>query len=206
MLEGRNLWELVEARAEASPDAVMTIDESGQTITFGEYRAAAERVAAGLAAEGVGAGEVVSWVLPTWHGSLVLIAALCRLGAVQNPIIPIYRDREVGFVTAQAQAKVLIVPGEWRGFDYTAMAERIAVDNPNPPKVLVADKGLPEGDPASLPAAPEPPATRDDEPVTWLFYTSGTTADPKGARHSDGDLIVTARGMCDRMLCRARSG
>ncbi len=38
--------------------------------------------------------------------------------------------------------------------------------------------------------------------MTWLFYTSGTTADPKGARHSDGDLIVTARGMCDRMECR----
>ena len=155
MLEGRNLWELVEARAAASPDVVMTIDESGQTITFGEYRDAAERVAAGLAGEGVGAGDVVSWVLPTWHGSLFLIAALCRLGAVQNPIIPIYRDREVGFVTTQAQAKVLIVPGEWRGFDYTAMAERIAVDNPNPPKVLVANKALPEADPATLPAVPE---------------------------------------------------
>ncbi len=202
MLEGRNLWELVEARAEASPDEVMTIDESGQTITFGEYRVAAERVAAGLAGQGVGVGDVVSWVLPTWHGSLVLIAALCRLGAVQNPIIPIYRDREVGFVTAQAQAKVLIVPGEWRGFDYTAMAERIAADNPHPPEVIVAEKVLPEGDPATLPPAPEPPATRADEPVTWLFYTSGTTADPKGARHSDGDLILTARGMCDRMLCR----
>ncbi|QYG92571.1 AMP-binding protein [Iamia sp. SCSIO 61187] len=202
MLEGRNLWELVEARAEATPDAVMTIDESGQSVTFGAYKASAETVAAGLVAEGVGEGDVVSWVLPTWHGSLVLIAALCRIGAVQNPIIPIYRDREVGFVTRQAQSSMLIVPGEWRGFDYTAMAERIAEESPNPPKVLVTASTLPDGDPASLPPAPTPPATRADEPATWLFYTSGTTADPKGARHSDGDLIVTARGMCDRMLCR----
>jgi len=202
MLEGRNLWELVEARAAASPDVGMTTDEDGRTVTFGEYRDAAERAAAGLAAHGVGAGDVVSWVLPTWHESLVLIAALCRLGATQNPIIPIYRDREVGFVTRQAGAELLIVPGEWRGFDYAAMAERISADDPAPPTVLTVNRDLPDGDPSTLPAAPEPPATREDEPVTWLFYTSGTTADPKGARHSDGDLIVTARGMCDRMLCR----
>jgi acyl-CoA synthetase (AMP-forming)/AMP-acid ligase II len=202
MLEGRNLWELVEARAEATPDAVMTIDESGQSVTFGAYRASAEAVAAGLVAEGVGEGDVVSWVLPTWHGSLVLIAALCRIGAVQNPITPIHRDREVGSVTRQAQATLLVVPGEWRGFDFTAMAERIAGENPHPPKVLETSAALPDGDPSTLPPPPEPPATRADEPATWLFFTSGTTAEPKGARHSDGDLIVTARGMGDRMRCR----
>lgn len=202
MLDGRNLWELVEARAAATPDLVMTVDETGQTATFLEYRATAEKVAAGLHAEGVRAGDVVSWVLPTWHGSLVLAAALARLGAVQNPIIPIYRDREVGFVTRQAGTSLLIVPGEWRGFDFEAMAVRVAEQNPNPPKVMVTEAALPEGDPADLPPAPEPPVTREDEPITWLFYTSGTTADPKGARHSDGDLIVTARGMCDRLLCR----
>ncbi|CAN5637249.1 cyclohexanecarboxylate-CoA ligase [soil metagenome] len=202
MLEGHNLWELVEARAAASPHEVMTGDETGQTATFLEYRATAEKVAAGLHAEGVRAGDVVSWVLPTWHGSLVLTAALARLGAIQNPIIPIYREREVGFVTRQAGTSLLIVPGEWRGFDFEAMAVRIAEEAPNPPTVMVAERALPEGDPDDLPPAPEPPPTRAEEPVTWLFYTSGMTADPKGARHSDGDLIVTARGMCDRMLCR----
>ena len=203
MLEGRNLWELVEARAAATPDAVMTVDETGQEVSFGEYRTSAEKVAAGLAADGIGALDVVSWVLPTWHGSLVVIAALARLGATQNPIIPIYRDREVGFVTRQAGTTLLIVAGEWRGFDYTAMAQRLAADHPSPPRLLVAERALPDGDPDDLPDAPAPPSSRADEEVTWLFYTSGTTADPKGARHSDGDLIVTARGMGDRMLCRA---
>ena len=74
MLEGRNLWELVEARAAASPDAGMTTDEDGRTVTFGDYKAAAERAAAGLAAQGVGEGDVVSWVLPTWHESLVTMS------------------------------------------------------------------------------------------------------------------------------------
>ena len=61
--------------------------------------------------------------------SAALVGALCRLGAVQNPIIPIYRDREVGFVTKQAGTKLLIVPGTWRDFDYVAMAERIIEAN-----------------------------------------------------------------------------
>ncbi len=157
MLEGRNLWELIVARAEATPDAVMTVDETGQTATFLEYRASVERVAAGLHADGVAAGDVVSWVLPTWHGSLVLAGALARLGAVQNPIIPIYRDREVGFVTRQAGTALLVVPGEWRGFDFTAMAERLAAESPDPPRILVASRSLPEADPASLPPPPSPP-------------------------------------------------
>ena len=202
MLEGRNLWELTTKRAEATPDAVMTVDEADRAITYGEFRDAAERAAAGLATtHGIGAGDVVSWMLPTWHESLVLAVALARLGAVQNPIIPIYRDREVGFVTGQAGTRLLIVPGEWRGFDYVAMAERIKAANGSDMAVLTVDRTLPDGDPSTLPPPPEPPVTRADEAITWLFYTSGTTADPKGARHTDGDLIVTARGMCDCLGC-----
>ena len=197
MIESRNLWESIEARAEVTPDSLMSVDESGRSVTFGEYRRSVERAAAGLSAMGVEQGTVVSWVLPTWHESLVLAGALARLGAVQNPIIPIYRDREVGFCTAQAGSKLLLVPGTWRNFDYAAMGQRL-VDGGNANlEVVVCDHSLPDGDPATLPPAPEPPATRADEPVTWLFYTSGTTADPKGARHTDGDLIATARGMSD---------
>lgn len=203
MLEGRNVWELVEARAAASPDNRMTIDEHGRSVTFGEFRDAVARAAAGMWERGIRPGDVVSWILPTWHASFVLAAALARLGAVQNPIIPIYRDREVGFCTHQAGSKVLVVPGTWRGFDYEAMGRRIVEEQGTDMDVVVADHALPDGDPSTLPPAPEPPASRADEPVTWLFYTSGTTADPKGARHSDGDLIVTARGMCDRLGVRS---
>ena len=70
--------------------------------------------AAGLAALGVGEGTNVSWQLPTWLESMVLVGALARLGAVQNPMLPIYREREVGFITNQTGAKLLIVPSVWR--------------------------------------------------------------------------------------------
>ncbi len=195
MIQGRTLWQLVDGRAEASPDAVFLIDEGKRTMTFAEYRQAAERAAAGLAALGIGEDTPVTWQLPTWIESFVLVAALSRLGAVQNPVMPIYRQREVDFVTRQTQARLLVVPTTFRGFDYKAMADEIAAGQDNL-DVLVADRNLPEGDPSTL---PPPPSTDDPLPVRWRFYTSGTTADPKGAQHTDASIMASATAMSERL-------
>jgi cyclohexanecarboxylate-CoA ligase len=198
VVEGRNLWELLEARVAATPDAPMLIDQEGTELSFARYRDEAERVAAGLADLGIGEGDVVSWQLPTWPASIVLVAALSRLGAVQNPMLPIYRQREVRFVCGQAGTRMLIVPGTWRGFDYEAMARAIAAELPGL-EVLVADRSLPQGDPTRLPDPPAPPATPEDAPVRWYYYSSGTTAEPKGAQHTDVTVAAAAIGMCDRL-------
>src|SRR5205085_6746496 len=148
MIEGRTLWELVERRAQETPDALFLTDEAKRAMTFGEYLAAAERAAAGLAAMGIGEDAAVTWQLPTWIESFVLVAAFSRLGAVQNPVMPIYRQREVGFVTKQTGARLLVVPTSFRGFDYKAMADEIAAES-KVLEVLVADRHLPEGDPST---------------------------------------------------------
>jgi acyl-CoA synthetase (AMP-forming)/AMP-acid ligase II len=183
-------WELVRRRAEATPDAPMLIDESGRTLTFAEFATKAERVAAGLARMGVGPGSPVSWQLPTRIETVLVSMALARLGAVQNPIIHIYREREVGFALRQTGAEMFLVPGTWRGFDFATMAERLAADLPKPPIVLQAYDELPEADPSDL---PPPPTSTDD--VRWIYYTSGTTSDPKGVRHSDGSLLAGGYGL-----------
>jgi acyl-CoA synthetase (AMP-forming)/AMP-acid ligase II len=191
------LWQLVEARAEATPDAVLAHEDTGKELTFAQYRDACLRAAAGLFADhGVTAGTSVSWELPTWNESLVLVGALARLGARQNPLIPIYRHREVGFITAQSDASLLIVPTVYRGFDFEAMAHEIAAERPGL-SVLVVDRDLPDGDPAVLPAVEPPPASAADAPVRWLFYTSGTTADPKGATHTDLTVAASALAMAE---------
>ena len=195
MLEARTLWELVEARAAETPDAQMVVDEQGESLTFGAFKDAAERAAAGLSAAGVGAGDVVSWQLPSWPSSMVLVAALSRLSAVQNPILPIYREREVGFIARQAGTRVLIVPSSFRGFDYEAMARGIA-SSVSGLEVMISDRSLPQGDPATLSKVP---VANGELPVRWLFYTSGTTADPKGAQHTDATIKAAAIGMCDRL-------
>jgi len=142
----------------------------------------------------------VSWQLPTWIESMVLVAGLARLGAVQNPILPIYREREVGFVTGQAESELLVVPGSWRGFDYAAMARAIAAER-EALEVLVVDRALPEGEASVLPPVPDI-TTAAEAPLRWLFYTSGTTAEPKGAQHTDHTLAHSGGSLCSALeLC-----
>jgi cyclohexanecarboxylate-CoA ligase len=200
MLDAGSLWELITDRADATPDAQMAVDEHGSTLSFGQYRERVERVAAGLAHHGVAEGTVVSWQLPTWLESMVLVGALARLRAVQNPILHIYREREVGFIIRQAGSRLLLVPSAFRGFDFQAMARGLVEGTHT--EVLVVDRDLPEADPADLPEPPQP-TTPDAAPVRWLFYTSGTTADPKGAQHTDHTIMATARGMCGRLVLSA---
>ena len=200
---GSSLWQVIERRAEATPDALLAHEDTGAELTFAQYRDACLRAAAGLHADhGVGRDTGVSWELPTWNQSLVLVGALARLGARQNPLIPIYRGREVGFITEQSDARLLIVPTIYRGFDFEAMAREIAATRPHL-SVLVVDRDLPDGDPSGLPEVEPPPVTAAEAPIRWLFYTSGTTADPKGAPHTDLTVMASALAMSECLDIRS---
>lgn len=193
---GSTLWELMERRAAATPDDLMLADEHGRRVTFGEFVRWAERVAAGLHGLGIGVGTVVSWQLPSRIETVALSMALSRLGAVQNPIIHIYREREVASLLRTTRATWFVVPGVWRGFDYAAMAASIqeAPQHREPFAILNGYADLPEGDPATLPA---PPA--DGDRIRWLYSTSGTTSEPKAVRHTDGTLIAGGIGITESL-------
>jgi len=207
MIDAIALWSQIEARAQATPDAVFLLEDHDRALSFAAYRDRCERVAAGLAAQGVGLGDRVSWQLPTWIESAVLAGALARLGAVQNPILPIYRQRELAHILGEVGPKLLIVPRTWRGFDYAAMAEQLVAGSAT--RVLVCDRTLPEADPRTLPAVSPPsardaipttdpaatprPAESDLDPVRWILYASGTTSSAKGALHGDASIAAGAR-------------
>ena len=140
---------------------------------------------------GVTEGTPVTWELPTRIETIVLSFALSRLGAVQNPIIHIYRHREVGYCIGQTGAELVVHPGVWGGFDYGAMIEEVTAGLDRPPLALVGYDTLPEADPSMLPPPPDPRA----DGVRWLYYTSGTTSDPKGVRHTDRSLIAGGIGL-----------
>ena len=86
----------------------------------------------------------------------------------------------------------MVVPGVFRGVDYEKMAKEATADLAV--EVLVAAPDLPEGDPATLPEFAVPDGV-DGYPLRWLFYTSGTMADPKGARHTDRTMAGANLGM-----------
>lgn len=161
------LWELIARRAALTPDDTVLIEAAetaeapashspadGRRLTFGELRERSERAAAGLYAMGVRPGTVVAWQLPTRIETVLLSAALARIGAVQSPVIPFYRDREVGFALRESKAEFFAVPGVWRGFDYPAMAARLGARG-----VFEAYSALPDGDPSALPHRPPPAPT-----------------------------------------------
>ncbi|MET7450624.1 AMP-binding protein [Streptomyces sp. NPDC005574] len=179
----RTLWELASRRAGLTPGRPVLLQDE-RTLTFGELRDRAERVAAGLYGMGVRPGTVVAWQLPTRLETVLLSFALARLGAVQSPVIPFLRDREVGFALRASKAEYFAVPGVWRGFDHSEMARRLGAKG-----VFEAYDTLPDGDPRVL---PDPPG--EGTSVRWIYWTSGTTSDPKGVLHTDRSLI--AGGSC----------
>ncbi|MET9642200.1 AMP-binding protein [Streptomyces syringium] len=203
LLTSRTLWQLLDRRAALTPDAVALIQADEPTtegtavdrrLTFGELRGRAERVAAWLHGLGVRPGSRVAWQLPTRIETVVLTFALARLGAVQTPLIPFYRDREVRHALRATQAEFFAVPGVWRGFDHSAMAYRLALTLPSPPLVLTAYENLPEADPSTLP----PPPT-EGTAVRWIYWTSGTTSEPKGVLHTDRSLIAAGACLADAL-------
>jgi acyl-CoA synthetase (AMP-forming)/AMP-acid ligase II len=201
------LWALVERAAEQFADHVLLSDDHGRQLTGGELRDAVEVTAAGLAVNGVAPGRRVSWQLPTTIEAAVVMLALARLGAIQNPIIPVLREHDVAFVVDQVGTEVLLVPEEWRGYAHGDMARKIAgdlgctvviCDHATDPAGTNGALRLPTGDPASL---PPPPATYDD--VRWLYYSSGTTASPKGAKHTDQSVMAGASAVIHNLGLRA---
>ena len=99
--------------------------EGTARTSFTALAAAAERLAGGLAARGVRAGDVVALQLPNWTETLAVLLAAARLGAVANPVLPVYRRRELGFILAEAGARVLFIPGRYRDCDHRALVREL---------------------------------------------------------------------------------
>ena len=197
--ETTTIWGLIEHRAAATPDAPMLVDPAERRLTFGQFRERAEQMAVVLHESGVGEGTPVTWQLPSTIETVVLSAALARLGALQNPILHIYREREIAVALRGAKPRLFVHPGTWRGTDFAAQAAAaVAPARPAeaPSLVAIGDlAGRAAGGPEGGPPLPPPPLEGGDDPVRWLYYTSGTTSVPKGVRHTDGTLLAGGRGL-----------
>lgn len=213
MAKQRTLWGLICARAEETPDKRFCLDDSGRELSFAAYRTAALRTAQGFYDLGIREGDRVAWQLPTWQESLVVAAALHRLGAEQIPLFPSLRKNELSYICGMAKPKLLITPGTWKNVDYSALAtevqqqlkqqqlkqeqlkqERLKQQLPNLQTLAVDQGGLPQAEPNISQLGPGVEET-EDLPVRWIFCTSGTTSAPKAALHTDLPFITVGFGM-----------
>jgi cyclohexanecarboxylate-CoA ligase len=201
------LWEdrLVDAyvaeTAEKDPTGVAVVDR-GRSWTFAEIEQMVQRGARALWDLGVRPGDTVSWQLPNWVEGIVLHHAALRIGAVSNPIVAIYREREVGFILGQARSKVYVAPASFRGFDYRAMMDKLRPGLPDLEHVVVVGDNsqgdaLPFDRLLSQADGPAPEVERSANDVALLLYTSGTTSDPKGALHTHNTLDYENRSIID---------
>jgi cyclohexanecarboxylate-CoA ligase len=187
---GKVITDFLDEHAQTTPDKTAFVD-SRRVVTFAELRAEVDAAAHGLLAKGVGPGDVVSFQIPNWIEWIVVHYAATRIGAISNPLIPIYREREVGFMVGLARSKVIVVPQEFRGFDYPAMIEGLRGEWDFDPDVVVIGTDSWDQLTAAGGATADLAALRPDpNDVTLLIFTSGTTGEPKGVMHTHNTMVA----------------
>jgi acyl-CoA synthetase (AMP-forming)/AMP-acid ligase II len=197
------IWSHFENQVSTHPDFVFCVDDRGRELTFAQARVAIQRVAAHLEDCGVRPGNVVAWQFPNLLEAMVLTLALSRLGARQSPLISILREREVKFICAQANAAVLVVPSGVVGEQFRSLAEKIVADSPELAVLVLPEDILEPVATSSYRSEPTTAPPTDAQQTSWYFYTSGTTADPKGAKHTDASMIAGSRGFIEALTITA---
>jgi fatty-acyl-CoA synthase len=168
------------------PDRIAVV-HGERRLTYAELHERARRLAAALAAHGVGPGDTVSVALPNVPAMLEAHHGVPMLGAVLNAINTRLDARTIAYILGHAEAKVLLTDREFAPTVAAGLA-RVA----DKPLVIDVDDPLYDGPGDRLGeieyedflarGAPgfTPPPLRDEWQPIALNYTSGTTGNPKG--------------------------
>jgi crotonobetaine/carnitine-CoA ligase len=183
---------LLEARAEASPDAPFVTFE-GATVTYGEIVERADRVAAGLAAQGIEPGTKVAVLLPNSLEILETWFACSLMGAVLVPVNTGLLGDGLRYILEHSEAELLVADDSL--LDTLERAYPIAAGLSR--RFLRGDSGgAPTGyEPyAALRSAGDhgPRAAVAPDTLASILYTSGTTGLPKGVMNCHNSYVTAA--------------
>ncbi|MFC9259064.1 amino acid adenylation domain-containing protein [Streptomyces hydrogenans] len=160
------LTALFAEQAARTPDAVAVAVEDRPALTYRALDALADRIAARLAAEGVGPGDLVAVSAERSPELVAGLLGVLRTGAAYTPLEPDYPAERLAFLLADSDAPVLLTQ---RG---------LATPDGCTARVLLLD------DPAEWPRARAVPAGPRPDDTAYLIYTSGSTGRPKGVPNS----------------------
>ncbi|HTX11586.1 MAG TPA: AMP-binding protein [Solirubrobacteraceae bacterium] len=157
----------------------VSADGSVRELTWAALENESTGVASELLRLAVLEGEPVAFQLPNRLEFVTIALGTLRAGAVCEPLMPIFRERELEFMLRESAARVLFVPDTFRGRDHAAMAQALRETVPSLEHVIVLRDAT---DFASSPSETHFPALSPDQHAQLLF-TSGTSGEPKGALH-----------------------
>lgn len=193
----RTLSDWLDDCAERYGDRPMVLTDE-RTHTYAEVATESRRLADGLAALGVKAGDRVAMVMANYPEFAAIKFSIARAGAIAVPLNYLYRSEELRFVLADSGCRVIVTMTGFRDLDYQAMLESMP-DAPTAvwldtdcrarPGVLTVEGLAALGDRnrgASAGRAVDPNAPGD------MLYTSGTTGSPKGVLVSHDAVLRTA--------------
>ena len=218
--QATTLWGALRRTADrhADRDAILFGD---RRVAYGELLAEVERVAAGFYALGIRPGDRVAVWLPNYPEWIYSALALAQLGAVIVPVNTRYRQHEAEHVLAGSSVSTLVMTDRFmsnRYFDLLtslcpelAAAEAGAIQARRLPAlrrvVMVSDESHPGvtrwsevvergGDPGLRALVRDLGAKVATTDPLYIFWTSGTTAAPKGVVH-DHTLVSNVEDYCD---------
>jgi len=175
-------------------------------LSFRQLDALSDQLAIGLARHGIGEGDVVSFQLPNWWQFTLLHLAALKLGAISNPLLIIFRERELGFMLELAESKIFIVPARFRNVDHRAIALAVQAKLPSLKHVAVVDgdggesfDALIVGDATAAERAALAARRLSPDAVIELLYTSGTTGEPKGVCHTSNTMLSNLVPFAERL-------
>ena len=177
-----------------------------QRFTYRELSEKINLAAQSLHAMGVRWGDVVSVQLPNWWEFVVITLACGRIGAVMNPLMHIFRERELTYMIGFAKSKVLFIPKKYRDFDFESMIEGMRQDLPDLAHVVVVDGAgsnsfenflTSDGLDANL-SIPNGAFPLKPDDLAVLMFTSGTTGSPKGVMHTSNTLVSCMNALSHR--------
>ncbi len=175
--------ELFEGQAARTPHApAVTCD--GETLTYAELDARANRLARHLAGLGAGPERFVALALPRTAETVVSLLAVLKSGAAYVPVDVTYPADRIAFMLSEANPVLVITARETAAALPAASATpRLVLDDPEVAADVARQPGTPLGDAERIrPGHPLNPA--------YAIYTSGSTGRPKG-------VVISHRSMVD---------